>query len=126
VSELATLLSLDAGANEREVVERCVARLLYEGAVWPSARTSDGVSSYRFVAREPQRARICGWIWSIDQSCAAFWLDIERDRATERVAWNLYFDVDGSTVGAARARKIVDGMDDPSHVAWRVTLSGAE
>lgn len=121
------LLALEPAGDLSDTLERFVARALFDGGVWSSPRTSDGVTSYRVVERTPMRLRVCGRIWEIDQTLRSFWLDLARAHALpERVTWTLYFDVDVASVGERRARDAVDVVQDPGDVPWVTTLEGSE
>jgi hypothetical protein len=107
------------------VLEHFVANRLHESGVWSSPRTSDGVSSARVVEDGPDRARIGGRIWTIEQTLHSFWIDAERDRASaDRFGWTLYFDLDPAALTARQLRDAVDVLEDPRQARWRTVLSG--
>ena len=109
--------------DPRDALESFVAQALYEHNVWESTRTSDGVSSYRIIERTPGRARVCGKIWSVDQTLHAFCIDFERG---DRVTWTLYFDADTTGLSPRHARHFLDTIQDPAEASWAHTIKGGE
>ena len=59
---------------------------LFEGDVWESPRTSDGVPSFE-VERETDAWRVRGRIWAIEQTVHAFELELRPD-----ATWTLRFE----------------------------------
>src|SRR5262245_36549570 len=107
------------------VIEEFVAQRLDESGVWSGRRTSDGVSSVRVIEDSPDRARIGGRIWTIEQTRHSFWLDAERDRErADRFHWTLYFDLDPSGLTPRQVRDAIDVLEDPRQAQWRAVLSG--
>jgi hypothetical protein len=75
----------------------------------------------RVVEYLPERIRVCGRIFEIDQTLHSFWLDMRR--GTAGVTWELHFDVVAAS--PRRERNAIDTFDDPQEIEWRITLSGA-
>lgn len=117
--DLRALFALDSGPSDA-LVESFISQRLFEANVWESPRTSDGIEHLRIVECEPERVRVSGRIFTIDQTLHSSWLDIERsDRG---VTWALYFDSVASS--PRRARNAIDTFDQATDINWRVTLTG--
>ena len=110
-------------SDPRDALESFVAGALHDGGVWPSPRTSDGVASYRVIERTPVRARVCGQIWSIEQTLHPFWLDLE---CGDVVTWTLYFDVDTTVLGPRGTRNLLDSIQEPTEAPWARTIKSAD
>src|SRR5262249_3608575 len=95
---------------------------LFEADVWESPRTSDGIPHLRIVESAPERMRLCGRIYTIDQVLHSFWLDLEREPDGSAVSWALFFDVVADS--PRRERDAIDVHDQASDIDWRVTLTG--
>jgi hypothetical protein len=107
------------------VLEAFVADRLYASGVWSSPRMSDGVSAVRAVEDGPDRARIAGRIWAIDQTLHSFWIDAERDGTrADRISWTMYFELDPSALTARQLRDATYVLEDPLQARWRTVLSG--
>jgi hypothetical protein len=88
-------------------------------------RWSDAVEWYRVVERTPERVRVCGKVFDVEeQGLHPFWLDVVRDGA--RTHWTLRIDVDPTSMTARRASHVLDLIRDPTEVVWLVTLEGSE
>ena len=123
-SLLAALLSRDSTADLEAPLEAFVAFTLFDAGIWPTPRTSDGLQSTRVVEWGPKRVRVCGKIWSIDQTLHVFWFDADDRTVPTSTAWALYLDVDKTSMNARLARHVLDLIQDPSDVPWLVTLTG--
>jgi len=64
----------DAAADK---LETFIAEALYQAEIWDSPRTSDGITFWRVVERDPARVRLSGRIDEISQVVHTFWLDLE-------------------------------------------------
>jgi hypothetical protein len=118
--DLVALLSLDP---KRVELEWFIGRCLFEGGIWESPRTSDGINGIeRVLERGPDVLRAHGKIWEIDQSIHAFWLEIERAGTSDRFVWRLYYDVIASS--ERRARDAPSNHDRPEDIEWRARLEG--
>ncbi len=125
VSDLEALFTDDGDDSSlRSALERFVARALFQGRVWDSTRTSDGVSAYRVVERTATRLRICGEIWEINQSRRLFWLEVERSRPGSGFAWSVRFDARFESERCARSA--VTALERPDGVEWTRTVEGGE
>jgi hypothetical protein len=125
MATLQSVRALEAEGDLREALESFISQCLHEAGVWASPCVSDGVSSYRVIERGPHRTRICGRIWEIDQTQRSFCVEVERQDGNPRGAiWKLFFDIDDTQMSPRRARLAVDVIDDPTHVQWRVALTG--
>lgn len=121
---LQALRALDREGDLREALESFISDRLHEAGVWSSPRVSDGVSSYRVVERGPGRIRLCGRIWEIGQTQRSFCVDVEWHDDPPGAIWKLFFDIDDVAMSPRRARLAIDAIDDPTHVPWRVALTG--
>jgi hypothetical protein len=125
VTVLEILRALKDASDLSETLESFISDRLSEARVWSSPRVSDGVSSYRVVARGPRGMRLCGRIWEIDQTQHSFLVDVEwEDGDQPRAVWKLFFDIDDTAMSPRRARLAIDAIEDPSQVPWRVALTG--
>lgn len=124
MSSLTALLSRDSADDLQQLVEAFVADALADAGVWSSRRASDGIQTLRIVEWVPKRLRVCGKIWSIDQTLHTFWLDADGCATPTSTTWTLYFDVDETSMTARRAHNILYVLQDPGEVVWRVTLIG--
>jgi hypothetical protein len=107
-------------------LEKFIAEALYQAEIWNSPRTSDGITFWRVVERDPTRVRFSGRIYEIAQVDHSFWLDLERDKGcTEKINWTLYFDVISGSWSPRRASMAVEVIDVPEQAEWRVALKGA-
>ena len=121
VADLEALLSLAPG--QTDALDTFVSCCLSDAGLWDSPRTSDGVPGIeRFLERSPQRLRVCGRIWSIDQVLHTFWLELLREAVEGQLTWSLYFDVAESS--PRRARSAVQSHDRPEDIHWVATLAG--
>lgn len=117
--DLRSLFSLDSG--ETDALESFICQRLFQANIWESVRTSDGIPHLRIVEYAPERVRICGRIFTIDQALHSFWLDIEPT-GRGGVSWALYFDVVAAS--PRHERNAIDTFDQPEKINWRVTLTG--
>jgi len=117
--DLRSLFSLEPG--QTDALDAFIGHRLFEAKVWASPRTSDGITHLRVVECEPERLRVCGRIFEIDQTLHSFWLDLEREHSGSGVTWALYFDVAGSPRTQQNA---IDTYDDAREIDWRVALAG--
>jgi hypothetical protein len=109
-------------AEPSDTLDGFVSACLADAGVWKSPRTSDGVQGIeRVLEHSPERLRICGRIWSIDQELHTFWLELQR-RADSEITWRLCFDVVGSS--PRRARNAVHDHDRPDEIEWSTMLAG--
>jgi len=116
--DLDALLTLAPGSL---ALEWFIGTCLFEGGVWTSPRTSDGVLEIERVGeQEPEGLRARGKIWQIDQSLHGFWLEIER--AADRFEWRIYYDVIASS--ERRAWGALSSHERAEDIEWRVTLAG--
>jgi hypothetical protein len=74
------------------------------------------------LERTPDRLRVLGHIYDIDQALHAFWLEILREGEDDRFAWFLGFDV--AETSARRARRTLDTYDRAEEIPWRARLVG--
>ena len=118
--DLQSLLSHEPGRTD--ALDWFIGSCLYDGGIWESPRTSDGVHSIRVLEHAADELRVCGRIWEIAQSLQTFWLELKRDGAGDRFAWLLYFDV--IETSACRARNAHVSHDNPEDVEWRAKLVG--
>lgn len=118
--DLQSLLSLEPGRTD--ALDWFIGSCLYDGGIWESPRTSDGIHSVRVLEDASDKLRVCGRIWEIDQSLHSFWLELERDGAADRFAWFLYFDV--IETSARRARHAHESHDNPEDIEWRARVVG--
>ena len=108
-----------------DALEAFISQRLYDEGIWPSARTSDGVASFRVVEQSAGRLGVCGRIWDIGQTVHSFWLVIERDPLEPtRVTWTLYFEPDVTMLSPRQARDAIDAINEPADVPWQHTLKG--
>ena len=112
----------------RESLERAIAGALFDGGVWSSPRQSDGVASYRVIEQSPSRIRICGKIWTIDQTLHLFYVDVERRDGADGPGWHwdLHFDIDIASSGKGATNRGMDAIRAPDDVTWVVNLSGGD
>src|SRR5262249_36011168 len=89
--DLRGLFSLEGASID--ALDLFVSHRLFEADVWESPRTSDGIPHLRIVESAPERMRLCGRIYTIDQVLHSFWLDLEREPDGSAVSWALFFDV---------------------------------
>lgn len=83
---------------------------------------TDGVRDHHVVEDRRDRVRICGDVWTIDQSLHVFWLEARRaSEAANTVEWTLFYDL---VAPARRARNAVYLVDDPERERWRVRREG--
>jgi len=109
--------------GQTEALDRFVSTCLADAGLWESPRTSDGVQDIeRVLERSPQRLRVCGRIWSIDQVLHTFWLELQQEAAHGQMTWFLYFDI--ATSSPRRARNAVHDHDRPEDIDWFATLAG--
>jgi hypothetical protein len=119
VELLEVLKEVDASDDPSDPLEAFVAARLSKGGVWSSPRESDRVAWHRIVERGPARLRVCGRIWTIDQTEHSFWLDVAWEAEGRGGAtWTLFFEVD-ETSGSRRARLAVYAIGDPGDVECR-------
>src|SRR5262249_21275634 len=96
---------------------------LAESGVWDSPRISDGIEHLRVARAAPDRLRVCGRIFEIDdQSLHSFWLDLERDPSRTGASWTLCFDVIASS--PRRIHNAVDTFCRAEDIEWRIRLEG--
>jgi hypothetical protein len=113
VVDLEALISLAPG--QTDALDRFVGTCLTDAGLWESPRTSDGISDIvRVVERSPQRLRVSGRIWSIDQVLHTFWLELQRAPSGDDMIWCLYFDIAESS--PRRTRNALDDQDRPPGV----------
>jgi hypothetical protein len=118
--DLRCVFSLEQGSTD--ALDLFISHRLFEAGVWQSPRTSDGIVQLRIVESAPQRIRVSGRIYSIDQALHSFWLNIERASRGNAVSWALFFDV---VAGSPRCEmNVIDLYDEASQIDWRVTLAG--
>lgn len=111
--DLEALLPLDP---RESALERLIVTCLFDGGVWDSPRTSDGVERIEQVAAcGPGRVSIGGWIFEIDQTRHPFWLEVVRSDVG--TTWSLRFDFATSAPRYAPTSIAED-------IAWRVRLAG--
>jgi len=115
--DLITLFDDDTGPLEQFIGARLVA-----AGLWHSARTSDGIASVRVLERGPAIVRLCGHMYTIDQTLHAFWLELVPEGGACSVRWTLYFGIDEPS--ARRRRDAILVHDHPEDLDWNVTLSG--
>jgi hypothetical protein len=121
VEDLEALLSLAPG--QTDALDRFVSTCLADAGLWESPRTSDGVQDIvRLVERSPERLRVCGRIWSIDQVLHTFWLELQREAMVGQLTWFLYFDIAEST--PRRTRNALGDHDRPEDIHWFARLAG--
>jgi hypothetical protein len=102
-------------------LEWFIGTCLFEAGVWESPRTSDGIVAIERVGEQgPEALRARGQIWEIDQSLHAFWLEIER--AGDRFAWRLYYDVIASS--ERRAWDALSSHERAEDIEWRAAIAG--
>lgn len=118
--DLRGVFSLDPG--QTDALDAFISGRLFEASVWDSPRTSDGIEHVRLVEYRPDRVRVCGRIFQIDQSLHSFWLDLEREGSGIGVTWSLYFDVVANS--PRRRRNAIDTYDHANEIDWRVALAG--
>lgn len=118
--DLQSALSFEPGRTG--ALDWFIGSCLYDGGIWDSPRTSDGIHSIRVLEHASDELRVCGRIWEIDQSLHTFWLELRRDGAGDRFALFLYFDV--IETSARRAQNALDSHDNPEDVQWRAKLAG--
>jgi len=107
-------------------LESFIADALYRADIWNSPRTSDGITFWRVVERDPTRVRFSGRIYEIAQVVHSFWLDLERDKGRpEQVNWALYFDIIPGSWSPRRTSMAAEAIDVPEQAEWRVALKGA-
>jgi hypothetical protein len=116
--DVGSLFSLESG--ELDALESFISERLFDANVWESPRTSDGIEQLRIVEREPERLRVCGRIFAIDQTLHCFWLDIERSDGG--VTWALYFEA--ITESPRRERNAIATIVRHQDIVWQVALSG--
>ncbi len=119
-ADLGVVFSLEQGATD--ALELFVAQRLFEGGIWESSRTSDGISYLRVVTNDPMFLRVCGQIFAISQTANAFWLDLKREPGGTAVAWVLNFDPVAST--RDRAMRAIEACSCADEIEWNVTLAG--
>jgi hypothetical protein len=91
-TDLETLHLLDPPSFQ--ALDWFIGTCLYDGGIWDSPRTSDGIQSIgRVLERGPDRLRVGGRIYEIDQTLHTFRLELSRAAADDRVTWSLDFDV---------------------------------
>jgi hypothetical protein len=113
----------DAAADK---LESFIADALYRADIWNSPRTSDGITFWRVVERDPTRVRFSGRIYEIAQVVHSYWLDLERDKERpEQVNWTLYFDIIPGSWSPRRTSMAAEVIDVPEQAEWRVALKGA-
>lgn len=109
-----------------KALERVVAHCLHHGGIWSSPRQSDGVPWFRIVARDDAGVHVCGRIFTIGQVEHTFWLDVTRDAATGTSAsgasLTLHFQADTSALSPRAARSVLESIDAPADVHWKVTI----
>lgn len=118
--DLPALLSLEPGSMD--ALDFFIGGCLYDGGIWQSPRTSDGIHSIRVLEHASDKLRVCGRIWEIDQSLHTFWLELTRDGSGDRFAWSLYFDV--IETSARRAQNAHESHDNPEDIEWRAKIIG--
>jgi hypothetical protein len=101
-----------------EEVEALIAQALVDGGVWETARTSDSLARCRVMARDAERVRLLGRIWTIDQTEHTFWLDLERGGA-----WRLWYELDRA-LSERRRRDAHDLVTAPEQIAWEHVFEG--
>ena len=79
--DLQALLSLEPGHTD--ALDWFISSCLYDGGIWESPRTSDGIHSTRVLAHASDELRVYGRIWELDQSLHTFWLELKRDGSGE-------------------------------------------
>lgn len=99
-----------------------IGQRLTDAEVWASPRESDGIRRIRQIERCPDRLRLCGWLFTIDQREHAFWVEIERSGDGDEVRWKLYFEA--LEPSPRRARNVIDVHDRPEAIPWDVMLAG--
>jgi hypothetical protein len=107
-----------------EAVESFLAQRLNESDVWSSPRHSDGVSSLRVVESTSSRLRVCGWIWTIDQTEHAFWLELDRAENKPGVHLTLFYDLELDGRSRSRALRVLDALQHPVNATWREMRTG--
>lgn len=115
--DLQTLIPLDPPHG---AIEAFVSTAMFEGAVWPSPRTSDGISVVRALERTSEQLRLRGFIFEADQTDHYFWLELHT--RGDRVRWSLFYDVIATS--PRRARNAFDMAGRPEDIAWQVRLTG--
>jgi hypothetical protein len=118
--DLQALFSLAPG--RADALDSFIGSCLYDGGIWESTRTSDGIHSTRVLEHASDELRVCGRIWEIDQSLHTFWLELKRDGSGDRFAWSLYFDV--IETSARRARNAHESHDNAEDLEWRAKVVG--
>ena len=104
--------------DQADSLDLFISERLYEANVC----ASDGISWLRIVEREPERVRVCGRIYAIEQTLHVFWLDLEREPSGIGVTWVLYFDVVADS--PRRTRNAIDLHSHANEIDWRITLAG--
>ena len=109
----------DVDANG-EALERFVSTVLVDAGLW-QGRPSDGVRDYRLVEDGPRRARLCGELWTIDQTRHVFWIDLIATEEPDTVEWTLFYELQAAP---RRAHEAVHLLDSPDEDAWSARVSG--
>jgi hypothetical protein len=113
----------DAAADK---LEKFIADALYRADIWDDPRTSDGITFWRVVERDPTRVRLSGRIYEISQVVHTFWLDLERDKERpEQVNWTLYFDIIPGSWSPRRISMAAEVIDVPEQVGWQFAIKGS-
>ena len=118
--DLTALIPADGGRSD--ALEAFVSGCLVDGGVWEAPRESDGIVQNRILERTPDRLRLCGRIYSIDQALHTYWLDVTRDAAGPGAVWILYFDAIAYTERQERNAWVA--ADRAEQLEWRVVLAG--
>jgi hypothetical protein len=118
--DLTTLVPLDGG--HLDALEGFVSGCLVDGDVWGAPRESDGIRDNRVLERSPDRLRVCGRIYTIDQALHIYWLEVTRDAPSSGATWVLCFDAKVRSEREARNTWISAARAED--LEWRVVLAG--
>jgi hypothetical protein len=123
-TDLLLILIPEEGATA-DKLEYFIADILYRAGVWDSPSTSDGITFWRVVERDPTCVRFSARIHELAQEAHTFWLDLERDKGRpDQVNWTLYFDIIPGAWSPRRISTIAEAIEAPEQVDWRVRIKG--
>src|SRR5678815_2282211 len=76
-ADLRTLFELEPSPDAYKL-ETFISDRLFEAGVWGANNCPDGIVHIRVLEAEPDRLRLCGRLFEINQELHPFWLELER------------------------------------------------